>query len=329
MPATAALVPLRWGVLGVSTLVGRRAVCPALQRSPTATLLAVASRDAERAVQEARRFRAARAYGSYQALLDDPEVEAVYIPLPNGLHRQWTVQAAEAGKHVLCEKPLACNAAEAREMADACQQHGVLLMEAYMTPFHRRTQRVLELARNGALGELRFGHAVFTFPARDPANHRWLPGMGGGSLLDVGVYCLAPLLAVAGDPVGFAARQTLAPTGVDASFSGWLDFEGGFSASFVTSFEAPERQALELTGTEGALTVSRPFTPGPKDTDIEVVGRDGRRHHLREPGNDPYLTMVEHFAHAVRTGSPLWRPPSEAIRLLALLDDLRRAAADH
>ena len=307
-------------------MVGRRAVLPALQRSPTATLTAIASRDAGRAAAEAKRFKASRSYGAYQALLDDPEVEAVYIPLPNGLHREWTIRAAEAGKHVLCEKPLACNAEEAMAMADACTQHGVLLMEAYMTPFHRRTQAVLEIVHSGTLGELRFGHAAFTFPNNDPLNHRWLPEMGGGALLDVGVYCLAPLVAVGGEPQGFAANQVLAPTGVDASFSGWLDFGNGFTADFTASFEAPEHQVLQITGTEASLTVSRAFTAGARDRDLVITQRDGTRRTVREPGNDPYQTMVEHFAQAVRTSTPLWRTPDQSVRLLALIDELRQAA---
>jgi predicted dehydrogenase len=313
-------------VLGVSEMVGRRAVLPALQRSRTATLVAIASRDAARANDEAKRFKATRSYGSYNALLDDPEVEAVYIPLPNGLHREWTIRAAESGKHVLCEKPLACSAAEAMEMADACTQHRVLLLEAYMTPYHRRTQAVLEVVRNGTLGDLRFGHSTFTFPNNDPTNHRWLPDLGGGALLDVGVYCLAPLVDIGGEPQGFAASQVLTPGGVDASFSGWLDFGNGFTATFTTSFEAPEHQLLQITGTEGTMSVSRAFTAGPRDRDIVITRRDGMRQVLRENGNDPYQTMVEHFGQAVRYGTPLWHTPDQSVRLLALMDGLRQAA---
>lgn len=310
-------------------MVGRRAVLPALERSRTATLIAIASRDAARADHEARRFKATRSYGSYQALLDDPEVEVVYIPLPNSLHREWTIRAAEAGKHVLCEKPLACTATEAMEMADACTQHGVLLLEAYMTPYHRRTQALLEVVRSGTLGELRFGHSAFTFPNNDPANHRWRPELGGGSLLDVGVYCLAPLVAIGGEPQGFAASQVLSPGGVDASFSGWLDFGNGFTANVTTSFEAPEHQLLQITGTEGTMTVRRAFTAGPRDRDIVITRRNGRRQVVRESGNDPYQTMVEQFAQAVRYGAPLWRTPDQSVRLLALMDELRQAAQDH
>lgn len=319
--------PVRWGVLGVSGLVGRRAVLPALRQSATADLIAIASRDRERAQAEAARFSARRAYGSYAELLADPEVEAVYIPLPNSLHLDWTIKAAEAGKHVLCEKPLACTAAEAARMMTACERAGVVLMEAYMTPFHPRSARILDLVRSGVLGALRFAHAAFTGPLRDAENHRWRPEMGGGSLLDVGIYCLAPLVAMAGhNPHHVVARAVLAPSGVDASFSGWLDFGNGFTATFETSFEVAERQRLEIAGTKAVLTVNHAFTPGPDDTEVHLLRRDGRMETVKCAGNDPYLAMVEHFAAVVRGLAAPLHPPADSLTLLRLLDRLRAAA---
>ncbi len=319
--------PLRWGVLGVSEVAGRKAVLPALRDSPTADLVAVASRDEGRASQEAQHFGARRAYGSYADLLADPEIEAVYLPLPNSMHHEWTIAAARAGKHVLCEKPLACTAADAEAMAAACTTSGVLLMEAYMTPFHPRSARLIELARSGALGELRFARAAFTFPLDDPANHRWQPEMGGGSLLDVGIYCLAPLLAIAGqEPQNVAAQAFLADSGVDASFSGWLGFPGGFSATFQTSFETGERQTMEIAGTEGAIVVDRAFTPSTADLHIWLTKRDGSDQIVVSEGSNPYLAMVEHFAAVTRGAESSRRPPEESIALLHLLDRLRAAA---
>ncbi|MBI2911254.1 MAG: Gfo/Idh/MocA family oxidoreductase [Chloroflexi bacterium] len=322
-----AATPLRWGVLGISEQVGRKAVLPALRDSPTAELLAIASRDAGRAQEETQRFGARRSYGAYADLLADPEIEAVYIPLPNSLHHEWTVAAAEAGKHVLCEKPLACTAAEAEAMASACTAAGVVLMEAYMTPFHPRSARIVELARSGALGALRFARTAFTFPLEDSANHRWRPEMGGGSLLDVGIYCLAPLLAVAGqEPADVAAQAVIAESGVDASFSGWLGFPGGFSAAFQTSFETGERQTLEIAGTEGAIVVDHAFTPSTVDMHVWLTKRDGSDQIIVSEGNDPYVAMVEHFAAVVRGAEPARRPPEDSIALLRLLDRLRAAA---
>lgn len=311
--------PLRWGILGVSELVGRKAVLPALQRSPTAEIVAIGSRSPDRARAEAAHFRALRA-GSYDDVLDDPAVEAVYLPLPNALHLPWTMRAAEAGKHVLCEKPLACNADEAREMAAACEKARVTLMEAYMTPFHPRYARTLELART--VGDLRFARAAFTFTADDPTrtNYRFDPKMGGGALLDVGIYCLAPLLAIAGrDPVHVAGNAVLAPEGIDTSFSGWLDFRDGFTATFEASFEAPERQLLEVVGTDSVLTIEdQAFTPGPKNTAVKVG--DGT---ITCEANDPYQAMIEHFAAVVRGEAGPMRTPQDSIRMMALLDRLR------
>lgn len=315
--------PLRWGILGVSQLVGRKAVLPALQHSSTAEIVAIGSRDPQRARIEASRFGAHRSYGDYASVLADPDVDAVYLPLPNALHLQWTKRAAQAGKHVLCEKPLACNAAEAREMTIACEAAGVVLMEAYMTPFHPRYVRTLELART--LGDLRFAHTAFTFTADDPKrrNYRFDPKMGGGALLDVGIYCLAPLLAIAGhEPVRIAASAVLAPEGVDASCSGWLDFGGGFTASFETSLEAPERQLLEVVGTEAVLRIEgQAFTPGPKDTTLRVGDQI-----ITCGANDSYQAMVEHFAAVVRGEAALLRTPHASIQMLGLLDRLRATA---
>ena len=238
-----------------------------------------------------------RAYRSYAALLDDPDVEAVYVPLPNSLHRTWVERAALAGKHVLCEKPLAPTAADAAAMASASAAAGVTLLEAYMTPFHPRAAAIDALVRGGRLGDLRFARAAFTGVLDRPDDHRWRPDMGGGALLDVGIYCVAPLLAAAGrPPVRVAAAASMATSGVDASFSGWLDFGDGFTAAIECSFEAPERQSLELVGTEAAVLVDRAFTPGPEDIAFTLRGRDGRcaggrrRRRRSLPGHDRPLS---------------------------------------
>lgn len=306
-------------------MVGRLAVLPALKNSPTAELIAVASRDPARAQAEALAFGARRAYGSYAAILDDPEVEAVYIPLPNALHHDWTLAALKAGRHVLCEKPLACTAQDAARMAAVADEKGLVLMEAYMTAFHPRSQRAIELARSGALGSLLSMRTAFTFPNRDPANHRWLPEMGGGALLDVGVYCLDPILAIAGEPVRIAASRTEAPSGVDVNFSGWLEFTDNLTASFLVSFNAPEQQRFQIVGTEAVLEFERSFTAGESDRLLTVKHRDGRVEELDAGGCDSYLAMVEHFARVVRGKEQSIRPLGASISTLDVLDRLRYA----
>ena len=178
---------LRFGVLSTAN-IGRAAVNPAIQAARNAELVAVASRDGERAREFAAQGAIPRHHGSYEALLDDPEIDALYIPLPNSLHREWAIRAAEKGKHVLCEKPLALTAAEGREMAAAADAHRVKLMEAFMYRFHPRTEKVIELVRGGRIGELRAIRSAFTFRLTRPDNIRLKPELGGGALMDVGCY---------------------------------------------------------------------------------------------------------------------------------------------
>jgi predicted dehydrogenase len=318
--------PLGWGVIGATSFVAQKAVLPAIVASPGARLVAAASQRA--ADGGAAPFGAPRAYRSYAALLEDPEVEAVYVPLPNSLHREWVERAATAGKHVLCEKPLAPTAADARAMAAACAAAGITLLEAYMTPFHPRAQAVESLVASGRLGALRFGRAVFTGVLERPDDHRWRSEMGGGALLDVGIYCVAPLLAAMGGrpPARVEAAASLTKSGVDASFAGWLHWDDGFTAAIECSFEAPDRQSLELVGTEAALLVDRAHTPGHEDATITLRHRDGGREEIDAGGADPYRAMIEHFQAVVRGGAKLRRSPADSVALLSVLDGLREAA---
>ena len=303
---------VRFGVLGSSSWVARDSVIPALEASPKATVVRTASQAAgER----------------YEDVLADPDVEAVYVPLPNGLHREWTIRAANAGKHVLCEKPLAPTAADAAAMTSACESAGVLLCEAYMTPYHPRSTAIADVVGAGRLGALRFGHAAFRFPHRDPGDHRWQVAMGGGALADVGIYCLVPLLNAAGAaPTSVAASAVLGGDGVDASFAGWIAFEGGFTTTLDCSFEAPEHQVLELVGTEASLVVDRAFTPGPSDTRLELHHRDGTVEVLDTGGANAYLGMVDHVCAAIRGDTTLRRPPAASVAALVVMDQLRAAA---
>jgi len=317
--------PLRWGVLAATAYVAQRAVLPALALTPLARLVAVASQS--RPAGTYPRHGSERTYADYQALLDDPEVEVVYVPLPNSLHRPWVERAAAAGKHVLCEKPLAPTAAAARAMVEAAERAGVSLLEAYVTPHHPRTAALAGVLRSGRLGALRFGRAAFTGVLPRAQDHRWRPEMGGGALLDLGVYCVGPLLAAAdGPPAGVAGAARLTASGVDASFAGWLDFGRGFAAAIECSFEAPERQSLELVGTEAALFVDRAHTPGPGDTSFTLSHRDGRRETLRTGGDDPYRRMVDHVHAVIRQGEAPYWGPAESVSALEVLDRLRAAA---
>jgi xylose dehydrogenase (NAD/NADP) len=306
------------GVIGSTSIVARLAVLPAIEAADGCRLAATASLSDPSAT-----------YPAYEVLLDDPQVDAVYIPLPNSLHREWTERAAAAGKHVLCEKPLAPSANDALAMQEACADAGVVLMEAYMTHFHPRDRQLRQLLGNGALGDALFGFAAFTGVLDRPDDHRWRPEMGGGALLDVGIYCLTPLLTAFGaDPTepdavkDVMAEAHRAPLGVDASFSGWLDFGEGRSASFQCSFEAPERQLLELVGTEAALSVDHAFTPSHDDVEIRLTKRDGSLEMITSTGDNPYRLMVEHFRAVVAGSAELERTPAESVGLQRIVDRL-------
>jgi predicted dehydrogenase len=322
--------PVRWGVIGATSWVARAAVLPAMRESPCAEIVAVASRDLERGRQVAAATGARRVHPTYEAVLEDPEVEAVYVPLPNGLHALWTERAAAAGRHVLCEKPLARSAAEAESMHRACATARVRLFEGYMTAFHPRHRAAVELARSGELGELRSLRSVFTFPLEDPRNHRWTAGMGGGALLDVGVYCLTPLLEVAGrPPLAVSATRTAGGDGVDASLQGWLDFGDGLTATVECSFEGPERQLLEVAGTDAVLTVDRPFTCGPGDTALRLLWRAGGTEVRHSGGVNAFREMIDAAWAELRTpgAAPCrFNTAAGTIAVAALCDRLHVAA---
>lgn len=316
--------PVAWGVLGATSRIAQKAVLPAIDRSDAAKLVAVAS--ASVPAHGYNTFGAVRPYGSYEALLQDDAVEAVYIPLPNNLHAEWTIKSGRVGKHVLCEKTLARSADEAEGMIDVCESAGVQLMEAYVSPFHPRAKALEDLMTSGRLGRIQYARSNFTVPI-DRGDHRWRPEMGGGALLDLGIYCLSPLLLAAGTPVtGVAASQVSSESGIDISFSGWVGFEDGVSGAFLCSFDGPFLQELEIVGTELIARVGQPYSPGPEDRRIDLLEHNGRRSSLDVEGNDPYQAMVEHFCAVLRGGSPPRHTPSDSIELLRLFDRLRDSA---
>ncbi len=319
-----------WGVMGAAR-IAEIAVIPALQRARNARVVAIASRTLPRAQDAARRMGIAKAYGSYEALLDDPEVQAVYIPLPNALHREWTLRSASAGKHVLCEKPLAVSAEDCEAMIAACRRQGVTLMEAFMYRFHPRTERALEIAASGAIGEVRLVRAEFTFAARTPhGNIRFDPALGGGALFDVGCYAVNLCRAVLGEPREAMAFASTGSTGVDEVTGGLLRFDDRRLAVLDCALTLPRRQEYEIVGTDGTLRVPAPdaFLPGTADAELYVT-RTGESQVIRFSGTDQYQRMVEHFGDAL-AGRPLALPPEDAVgnlRVLAALHaSIRRGA---
>ncbi len=316
---------LRWGILSTAN-IGRAAVIPAIQASRNGRVMAVASRDAARAAAFAAQAGIPTSLGSYDALLADPAIDAVYIPLPNSLHHSWTIRAAEHGKHVLCEKPLALTPDECLEMEAAARANGVQLMEAFMYRFHPRTTRVVELVRAGAIGQLKAIRSTFTFRLTRPDNIRLRPELGGGALMDVGCYCVNVSRTIAGtEPTHVQAWAEWTPSGVDGRLVGTLFFPDNVTAQFDCALNLERREWFEAAGTDETLRVTAAFLPGTGPVPIE---RHRGRNLTNEPipGADEYQTMVEHFADAALSGAPPRYPATEAAANMAVITALYRSA---
>ncbi|HXG13378.1 MAG TPA: Gfo/Idh/MocA family oxidoreductase [Gemmataceae bacterium] len=318
---------LRWGILGVAKINER--LLPAFARAANAELRAIASRAPERARQAAAAAGIPVAHGSYQALLDDPDIDAVYNPLPNALHAEWTMKAAERGKHVLCEKPLCPTAAEAQRLVDFCRARGVTLMDGFMWPHHPRTATLRRFLDSGSIGELRRVSGSFTFRLEPlaPTNIRLQPELAGGSLLDVGCYPVFGIRwALGAEPVRVFATAGYRH-GVDVEMSGLLEFGDGRAGTFDCGFTLPLRQWLEITGTEGVVRVPDMWLPGQRA--VFTVEREGQpAEEVAVEGEDQIVHMLENFGRAVLQGEPVRSPPEEAVKTLRVLDALAKSARE-
>ena len=320
---------IRWGVLSTAN-IGRAAVIPAIKASSNGKLIAVASRDSEKASKFAVDNQIPQSYGSYEALLADDQIDAVYIPLPNSLHRQWVIAAANAGKHVLCEKPLALNEKECFEMDKAAQINHVKLMEAFMYRFHPQTVKVIQLIKDKAIGDLKSIHSVFTFYVKNKNNIRYSSELGGGSLMDVGCYCVNIIRTLAGEePVEVQAAVNWADSGVDESFTGIIKFESGLTASFSSSLAIERNEFYYAAGSEGVIKVEHCFLPGMDDTEIILSNPKTGETSFSFNGVDQYQLMVEHFADCIINDLPLRYPALEAAKNLRVIDALYNSARNH
>ena len=317
---------LQWGVISTSN-IGRKAVNPAIQASSNGDLVAVASRDREKARALAHESGIPTHYDSYEALLDDDRIEAVYNPLPNSLHKEWTIKAAEKGKHILCEKPLAMNADECTEMEAAARENGVKLMEAFMYRFHPRTENVLDLVQRGLVGPLTQIRSTFTFPLTRPDNIRWDADLGGGALMDVGCYCVNVSRTMAGrEPVEVRAMANFRSSGVDEQMAGSLRFEDGLLAHFDCALTMERSEVYQLIGTEGHLRVPDAFLPGTEKVVIEHFDIENNLTNIEVGGGDEYKLMVEHFAHGVLNDQPLRYTAEEAALNMRVIQALYESA---
>ena len=302
---TAPARKIRWGVLGWAR-IARENVIPAIQRSGNSEFHSIASRDSAKLEEARARFKLARTYGTYDELLRDPEVDAVYIPLPNSMHREWTIKAAESGKHVLCEKPIALNAAECGEMIAACAANRVTLMEAFMYRYTERTLKVLEVVRSGVLGEIKFIGSTFRFLLANPASIKFKVELGGGSLYDVGCYPVNFVGMIADEIAGGVAGGSPVPQsvcvqlertgGVDMIFSALIKYPSGLIASVNCGFNAQKRVFSEIVGTKGALEVPDTFFDNAGSL-VLTTGEDRRE--IAVAASDRYQLEIEDFADAI------------------------------
>ena len=312
---------VRWGI--VSTANINRKVIPGAQASPKVELSAVASRDQARAEAYAKEWQIERAYGSYEALLADPEVEAVYISLPNTLHCEWSVRALEAGKHVLCEKPLSRHPEEVAAAFDAAERNGRLLMEAFMYRHHPQTTRLVELVRDGAIGELRLVRSAFSYGLYDDANIRLRTDVEGGALMDVGCYNVSGSRLLAGEPVKAHGEAWFGPTGTDWVLAGTLRFDRDVLATFDCGTALPDRDELEAIGSDGSLFLDDPWHC--KQPVIEVRRDDGVER-IEVERLDPYRLELENLSDAIRgVGTPLLGR-DDAMGQARVLEALHRSA---
>jgi predicted dehydrogenase len=317
---------VRWGILGCAG-IAERALIPAVRASATGALAAVASRDKAKARAWAERLEIPRAHGDYAALIEDDEIDAVYIPLANHLHAPWTLRALKAGKHVLCEKPIALDAREAEAMADAAERAGLLLMEAFMYRFHPQVERAVELVRAGEIGEPRFVRSAFTFPYDgDPANYRWTPRFGGGALLDVGCYPVSAARLVFGrEPVSVFAQGRFHPRRrIDMSTAALLEFPGGGFAQCDSSFEAQFQSRLEVAGSAGRIELVRAFSQKALDVEVRVVKGDDETA-IPVPAESAFVRMVDHFGEAATAGRPLRYDARDAVLNMRAIDAVFRS----
>jgi len=292
---------LRWGLLSTARIT--KALLDPLRNSKRNQLLAVASRSQDKADEYARKHKVKRAYGSYADLLADPEIDVIYNPLPNHLHAEWTIKAIQAGKHVLCEKPLALSLAEVDAMSAAAERSGKVIAEAFMYRSHPQTLKTREIVADGRLGKIKMVRGSFTFMMTNPDDYRWKPEMGGGSLWDVGCYPLSYTRFLLGaEPLEVFGWQVTSPTGVDELFTAQLRFPQNVYAQFDCSIKIPYHVFMEIVGDEATLIIPRPFNPGPKEK--LYLTKDGKTETIAVKGTESYLAEVEDMADAILLNKP-------------------------
>ncbi len=322
--------PVNWGVISTASY-GRERIVPAMMRGKNLTVSAISSREAATARKAADELGIEKAYGSYQEILDDPDIEAVYIPLPNHLHVEWSTKAAEAGKHVLCEKPLAMNAAEAETLVAVQERTGMLIQEAFMVLTHPQFLRARELVSEGRIGELRAVHTFLTWTIPDPGDIRMFPEYGGGILYDGGCYAVtASRFFYGAEPTRVVMMVDPDPAnGVERTIAALMEFPNG-QASFVASQALVYFQRAQILGAEGRIDIEIPFdSTGEKPCRLflsDSTFDEGTVVTEEVPAVDQYTLQAELFSEAVRNGTPQAVPLENSIKNMRVIDALFRSA---
>lgn len=322
---------LRWGILGVANINDR--LMPAFKGSTTVDLVGIASRSLDKAKAAAAKDSIPKAYGSYDELLADPVIDAVYIPLPNHMHEEWTKRAADAGKHILCEKPLTCDAESSARTVAYCRAKKVRLMDGFMWPHHPRTHKIRKFLDQGGIGEVKKVVAAFTFnlDGLPTSNIRMQPSAGGGGLLDVGCYTTYGIRWwMKAEPVSVWAHANYV-NDVDVSMSGVMTFADGRTAHFDCGFTHPLRTWVEIVGTEGVVRIPNQWIPDDRAT-YEVVRQSGLFGHtideIETPGENQMIHMLDDFAAAVEGNRECEPNPDEAVKTAKVMDALARSARE-
>jgi predicted dehydrogenase len=323
--------PVTWGILGVANIAMKK-VIPAMQCSGNCTVAAIASRDEGKAREAAALLGISRIYSSYEALLADPEIEAIYNPLPNHLHVPWSIRAANAGKHVLCEKPIALSSSEARELLAARDRTGVQIAEAFMVRTHPQWLAARELVANGRIGELRLVSGHFSYYRRDPADIRSRVEFGGGALMDIGCYPIMLSRWIFGaEPTRVIADiERDLELGVDRLASAILHFPSG-QATFSCAGQLVPYQRMHIYGTQGRIEIEIPFNP-PHDRSTRIMIDDGRAlggasaEVVAFPAADQFALQVERFSNAIRGVGTIAVSLEDSVANMAVIDALARSS---
>lgn len=313
---------IRWGILSTAN-IGRR-VIPAIHAAFNSKVSAVASRSLESAQAFADEQNIPQAYGTYEELINDPNIDAIYIPLPNRLHAEWSIKCAEAGKPTLCEKPFASDAPEAQTIVDAFEKHRVLLAEAFMYRFHPQHAKVKEILADGGIGKLQVINSSFSFAIRSEENIRLSKELAGGSLMDVGCYCVNLMRFMTGEePESVTASAIIGDTtGVDETLAGTLHFPSGVIGHFDSSLRAYGNNQYILKGTHGTIIVPVSFVPD-KEADTVIQHWQGSEYNeYTIPAIDQYQLMVEDFADALLNNRPPRFLPGDAVKNMEVIDQM-------